>query len=289
MDSVQARPPKRRKTKSKETPAFYHVMPPEIRNEIYEHAALPETVDPEARTFKTVTSEGNIAPKDTVQSFFLDAVSESGRSSLFERDVVKITELTQEVLTLVMPGILFQFSTPSALEVFAETFAAHSNVCHIVPELHIELNLANNLSQASLEELAKFKATKLPHGRGIQMHDHVEKWMLVIKTLPKTTTHVHLVFSHIWRDFRELRGLSKKHGLSERTVTFQFRTPSIERPDHSFFEAQTMAAVKDLEVAEQAGISEEKRAKLVKFGCRGFNSTRVRGADHEAIQTDKGK
>jgi hypothetical protein len=40
-----------------------------------------------------------------------------------------------------------------------------------------------------------------------------------------------------------------------------------------------MVAVKDLEISEQAGISNAKRAELVKFGCRGFNCYRKHAAD----------
>ncbi len=240
---------------------------------LYKYAALPDGINPEERTFKTVTQDGSIAPVDTVRSFFLDTVSEDGKSTLFAKEIVQVTELTQEVLTLVMPEILFRFNTPHALEVFAEDFAAHVNICNVIPELHIELDFAKNLGQEDRTKLGSWAESKLPHGRDINMHDHVTQWMSAIQLLPEVT-NIHLVFSHIWRDFRELRGLSKKFGLSKHVITFQFPTPSNLLQEQNFLEAQTMAAVKDLEVSEQAGISGTKRIELVKFGCRGFNCYR---------------
>jgi hypothetical protein len=174
-----------------------------------------------------------------------------------------------------MPQILFKFNSPRALEVFAETFAAHLSVCDVIPELHIELDFAQDMGDEDLAKLGSWDSCELPHGRDINMHDHVERWMSSIERLPEVT-NVHLVFSQIWRDFRELRGLSKKFGLWKRRVTFQFPTPSLQHHRYSFFKAQTMAAVKDIEVAEQVGISAGRRAELVKLGCRGFNSIRQR-------------
>lgn len=239
---------------------------------LYKCAALPEgAIVEEQRSFKTVTKDATISAPDTVRSFFLDPVSERGKSQLFAKDIIQVTELTEEVLTLVMPEILFVIGTERALDIFTEMFAAHVNVCNFVPELHVEINLSNGLSRTALERLGSWTATDLPHGRDVGMHDHVEGWMRRIQLLPSNTT-IHFVFSYIWRDFRELNGLSKKYGISARPVTFQFPTPShSEYPEYGFLEVQTMAAVKDMKSSDQGGISEANRAELVKFGCRGFN------------------
>jgi hypothetical protein len=125
--------------------SFFRNLPGEVRNQLYELTALPDSVEPKARVLKTVTEDGTIAPLYIVRSCFMDTVSESGRSTLFGIDLVHVTELTQEVLTLVMPQILFTFNTPHSLNVFAETFAAHVSVCNVVPEQHIELNFTEGL------------------------------------------------------------------------------------------------------------------------------------------------
>ncbi len=210
-----------------------------------------------------------------VRYFFLDTISESGKSALFNKDIVKVTGITEEVLTLVMPKILFKFSNPDALGEFAETFVAHLSVCNAVPELNIELDLAQSFLKEDLKELSSWEPCELPHGRGINMHDHVEQWFRNIECLPECT-HVHLVFSQIWRDFRELRGLSKKFGLWKRNVTFQFPTPPFHVQEYGFFMAQTMAAVKDTEVWWQGEINDARRAELVGIGCRGFRVVRQR-------------
>jgi hypothetical protein len=206
--------------------SFFRNLPGEVRNQLYELTALPNSAEPIARVLKTVTEDGTIALLDTVRPFFIDTVSESGRSTLFGIDLVHVTELTQEVLTLVMPQILFTFNTPHSLDVFAETFNAHVGVCNVVPELHIELNFTEGLSEEDLRKIGSWAECMVPHGREINMHDRVEEWMKAIEPLPQITT-IHLVFSHIWRDFRELRGLAMKLGLSRRPVTFQFPTPVI--------------------------------------------------------------
>ncbi|MCJ1402983.1 hypothetical protein MMC11_006205 [Xylographa trunciseda] len=257
MDGDQGHLSEDRKATSNSTISFSRTTPPEIRNMLYKYAALPNGVDPEERSLKTVMQDGTISPMNTVRSFFMDTVSEAGKSTLFAKEILQVTELPQEVLTLI----------------FAETFAAHVSICNIVPELQVELDFTNNLSEEDIMKLRGWVECEQPHGRDIGMHDHVERWMRAIQLLPEDT-NVYLVFSSIWRDFRELRSLSKKLELSKYTITFQFPTSSMGNLDNSFFEAQTMAAVSDIEVPEQVGISSTKRAELVRFGCRGFNSSR---------------
>jgi len=89
-------------------------------------------------------------------------------------------------------------------------------------------------------------------------------------------TRVHLVFPSLWRDFRGLRSLSKGTGLSERTVHFAFPKdgPYPQLPNHLFFVAQTVAAVKDIEVPEHWEIGKVQRKYLVDHGCTGFNGVR---------------
>ena len=83
----------------------------------------------------------------------MDTISDNGKSVLFARDIIQVTELTEEVLTHVLPGILFLLSTPHALGLFAETFAAHSSVCNVVPELHVEIDFTKDMSEEDLEKL----------------------------------------------------------------------------------------------------------------------------------------
>ena len=76
-----------------------------------------------------------------------------------------------------------------------------------------------------------------------------------------------LYFPKIWRDFRELRGLSTKFGVYKRLVTFQFPTTGfptagLSNQEFYFYKAQTIAAVKDVEVEEQINISPSRREEL---------------------------
>jgi len=123
---------------------------------------------------KTVTTEGTVAPLDTVRCFFLDTISEGGRSDLFAKEIVQVSELNQEVLTLVMPRILFKFHTVAALSIFSETFAAYLSVCDVVLELHIELDFTRDMSKHGREELVSWTEYELPHGREVHMHDQFQ-------------------------------------------------------------------------------------------------------------------
>lgn len=69
----------------------------EIRNALYEYAALPNGVDPEKRAFMRITEDTTIASSDTVRSFFLDTISEGGKSALFAKNIIEVTEIAQEV------------------------------------------------------------------------------------------------------------------------------------------------------------------------------------------------
>ncbi len=240
---------------------------------LYEHSALPTNVEPEARLFTTINEAGFVQVSDGVQHFFLDTVS-GGQSELFAKSIVQVSELTEEVLTLIMPKILFQVRSPHDLEVFAEQFAAHLGVCDVTPELHIELDFTWSMKEEHIVELGRFEEIEQPHGRGF-MGSYTAEWLSMVALLPESA-HVHLIFSKFWRDFRELRGLSTKFGLCKRVVEFQFLTKGLSDVEMHFYKAQTMAAVKNVEVTEQSNISSNRREALVKLGCRGFNQVRHR-------------
>lgn len=240
---------------------------------MYETAIMPEDAQPQTRVVKTILQNSIINPDDTTWSFFVDAVDANGRSWLFKDDLVRVSELTEEVLSLLVPKILFKFHSASALGVFVEKFAAHTSVCNSIPELHIEVNLTDGMDGEDIELLDLWEETDQPHGCDTGVEKNIKTWLSRIKLLPQATT-VHLVFDHLWRDWRELRGLSKKFGLSRRNITFQFAPPSTTYDKYTFCVAQTIAAIADIEVSEQSGISLARRQELVKMGCRGFNRVR---------------
>jgi hypothetical protein len=108
---------------------------------------------------------------------------------------VDVSEIVKEVLSLVMPRILFQVRSPLDLEMFAETFSAHLDVCEEVPELHIELDFTRNMDQLHITELDKWTVSKHPHGRDF-MSKYVTEWFSAIALLPEST-NVHMIFSNI--------------------------------------------------------------------------------------------
>jgi hypothetical protein len=60
---------------------------------LYKHAAMPDSVDPEERTLKTVNEV---------------SASDGGKGTLFAKDIVQATEITNKLLTFVMPYFRFQ-------------------------------------------------------------------------------------------------------------------------------------------------------------------------------------
>jgi hypothetical protein len=93
--------------------------------------------------------------------------------------------------------------------------------------------------------------------------------------MPEEAT-VYLVFRHFWRDFRSLRGIASKSGLSQRRVMFLFLDPApyARLDDHEFFIELTVASVTDIVVAPMYGINQARRTMLVNHGFAGFNAPR---------------
>lgn len=253
--------------------SFYKIVPLQIRNELAKLSILPEDTNPEKRAVKTIAGDSTISPLDSVQTFFIDTIDDNGKSKMFTKEIASLAELSEESLSLLVPQILFKFSSPDSLKIFAQTFAAHVNIVNNVPELHIELDFTDNMKKEHIQRLSIWEETELPHGRDFGMRDHVQGWFQQIALLPELTT-IHVIFTYIWMDFRALRGVSKQFGIYKREVTFQFPTPTISRQDYNFFKAQTIAAVKNIKVPEQVGIERARREALVNIGCTGFNGVR---------------
>lgn len=168
---------------------------------------------------------------DAVHSFYIDNVSENGRSTLFNRNIIKVTEITEEVLTLVTPWVLFTFKTSDSLSLFAEAFYSHYRICKRTVDIHVELDLTAGMHELQLEAFAKWEETAVPHGTKENAHGVFQDWLKALQGLPTDSTHVHLVFPHFWRDFRSLRGLSAATGLAKFQVTFAFpQTPTTPSP-----------------------------------------------------------
>lgn len=96
---------------------------------------------------------------DDFQLFCFENISDSSRSTLIGKEIVQVTELTHEFLTLVMPRILSRTKTPQPLDLLAETFNASSLTYFQVPGLHIELDLFSNLDAEKLSKLYRQKET----------------------------------------------------------------------------------------------------------------------------------
>lgn len=255
-------------------PPVYHRFPPEIRNQLFRCAVLPEQSKTVQRSYKSISKDGSRLPLDTVHAFYIDAVTANGSSTLFSREITKVAEIAEELLTLVTPWILFTFKSPDGLRLFAETFYEHSRICKRKAELHVELDFTSSLGEADRESLEKWEETDVPHGKKQHIHSVLQEWLEALSHLPTDSTHVHLLMPQFWRDFRSLRGLSAKTGLAEFQVSLAFLpnlSHAFSKQDYDFFIAQTIAAVYGIEVVEQAGINKERREKLVRYGCRGFN------------------
>ncbi|EAT82045.2 hypothetical protein SNOG_10651 [Parastagonospora nodorum SN15] len=237
------------------------MFPAEIRNALFECSVLADGASKVDRAYKSVGADNTIKAMDTVHSFFIDPVTEHGKSELFSNDITKVAVIADELLSLVLPWILFTFDNVKGLELFAETFSAHTAVCNREIPLHVEIDLCCTLNEKKKEAFACWEESPLPHGRALNAHDMFEGWMAAAQDLPPQSTHLYLVFTCFWRDFRALRGLSRKMRLNQYQLSFRFDTdPSL--PHHDFFVAQTIAAVHGIEVTEQAGISEAGREEL---------------------------
>ncbi|KAG9188282.1 hypothetical protein G6011_02205 [Alternaria panax] len=270
---MQGESPAAKRARITDSSTEYHRFPAEIGNQLYQCVAFPDGVEKDERRYKSVGPDGVISQTDSVQSFYIDAVTHDGKSQLFKKDIANVKEIAEELFSLVVPWILFVFDSPSGPRRFGEFFAAHTSVCKQILSLHIEFDFGAEMEASTRIMFASWTETELPHGRDINAHDIFEEWMHAVQSLPDST-HVHLVFPCFWRDFRSLHGLSEKTGLRKYQITFRFPEGPSRHTDHDFLIAQTMAAITGIEDTQQAAISKARREDFVKHGCTGFNYRR---------------
>ncbi|KFY43306.1 hypothetical protein V495_04032 [Pseudogymnoascus sp. VKM F-4514 (FW-929)] len=272
---IEAEPPSKRRKMTPKLP-FFKTLPPEIRTEIYKHAVLPRDTKREKRTFKTVTSDLTINPVDSIQYFFVYKIPYGGKNMVIAEGIMGVPELTDDVLSLILPQILFKFTCGYTLLIFVRIIAHANKKLKKVAGLNVEINLSDMMSvydRNVFESWEPMRQCQLPHGKFTGMFSDVGIWFKAVAKLPKATT-IHLVFSQVWRDFESLRKLSKRYKIPKREITFEFPAPNSPRPDYDFFIAQTIAAVKDIEIPKRLGISDARREELVKIGCTGFELPR---------------
>jgi hypothetical protein len=216
------------------------ILPPEIRNHLYKCVVFSDDMELVERSSKSIGLE-TIVVSETTRDFYLDVVSDTGESKLFNRAITKVKEIADELLSLVTPSIMFTFKSADGLRLFAKQFAAHTAVCTRRIELHVEFDYTSSMDEADRQTLANWGDLEGPHGRQEDAHGVFRKWVTALEGLPKESTYVHLVFPYFWRDFRSLRGMSNKYGLSQYHVTFQFPrdrdTHPLSDTEHRFFVA----------------------------------------------------
>ncbi|KFX87324.1 hypothetical protein V490_08340 [Pseudogymnoascus sp. VKM F-3557] len=269
MDSEEEPPLKRRKLTPKLP--FFKTLPPEIRAEIYKHAVLPRDTKREKRTFKTVTSDLTINPVDSIQHFFVYKIPYGGKNMVIAEGIMGVPELADDVLSLMLPQIRFKFSCGYTLSIFSRVIAHANKKFKKVLRLNVEINLSDMMSVYCRNAFESWKPMRQCQFIGIFWDANT--WFKAVAKLPKVTT-VHFVFSHVWRDFKSLRELSKKNKIPKREITFEFPAPHSPRQDYDFFIYQTIAAVKDIKIPKQLGISAARREELIKMGCTGFERPR---------------
>jgi hypothetical protein len=214
---------------------------------------------------------------DSVQHFFVNEISDGRKNMVIVEGIMIVPELADDVLSLILPQILFKFSSIYTLSIFASIIAAHANKkLRKFPGLNVEVSLTDIMSRFYRKIFGGWEPMKqyhLPHGKYNRIFRDVGAWFEAVAKLPRATT-VHLVVPHVWRDFQSLRSLSRKNKIFEREVKFQFPSSISSRQDYDLFILQTIAAVKDIVVPEQVNISAEKREDLVKIGCTGLDRLR---------------
>ena len=209
----------------------------------------------------------------------VDRISDDGNSALFGTTLVQVRETAAEVLTLVLPEIIFSMESPTALQRFSEALRAHLEVCEGValPTTHISIDLTGALEKQN-EEFAQWcpPTNRDPHGRDVGAYEHFEAFCVHIQSLPDSTV-IWLHLSSVWRDYRSLRALSQRHGLYHRTLRFNYRVEKTNMknffPDFQWHLHQMMAAMKNIEIPDGMDLGADVRKQLVNHGCTGFNAT----------------
>lgn len=251
----------------KSTPRFLE-LPPEVRNQIYLIATLKDGFDFEQRKVLHV-HDGH--QEERTHGFYIDQVNSEGQSELYKRNMVHVTQLSSEILSLVMPRTLFTFRTVLSLSRFSQQFAAHAKVWKIVPAMHIECEVSKNFTDEVRNVMGAWEEIDGPHGGQVTARSGYDGWFKAINTLPQGTT-VHFVFSELWRDFRAIRSLCIKHNICKYKTTFRFTGQTGLHPkDYDFCVRNTIAAIVGQDADPNGELSREERDRLVRHGCRGFN------------------
>lgn len=170
---------------------FFKTLPPEIGTKIYKHAVLPKDTKREKRIFKTVTSDSTINPVDSVQHFFVYEIPDGYENMVITEGIMGVPELADDVLSLILPQILFKFNSEYTLSMFASTIAAHANKkLWKCPGLNVEINLTDMMSELcwyffGWEPMDQFY---LPHGKFARICHAVNRidprtWVLGLKQL----------------------------------------------------------------------------------------------------------
>tara|TARA_R110002003_G_scaffold62_16_gene5682 strand:- start:32352 stop:33272 length:921 start_codon:yes stop_codon:yes gene_type:complete len=206
-----------------------------------------------------------------------DIVGSNGARMLNKSEPFGESRLSQDFLTCFLPKTVFVFDDPGTLREFIVQYKDIARDFTTPMDLNIEIDFFTAMDSDKRARYAAWEEPKqyVPHGRDVNAVKFFEVWFNAIKELPEEAT-VYLVFRHFWRDFRQLRGLASKSGLSQRQVMFLFPDPApyARLDDHEFFIELTVASVTGIVVAPMYGINQARRTMLVNHGCAGFNPPR---------------
>ena len=222
--------------------------------------------------YSTSGLDGNTITSNQIDRFYIDHITYDGKSSLFDKHFAQVARLGEAVVTLLVPKVLFCFHTSRSLYFFSMVFLEPLKAFKSQIQFYVRLDFCASIP----DKIAFASWTRVlgPHGSDVDVLTNYEEWMVEAAELPPTT-HIHLVFPFVWRDFRTLRALSKMTGFCTRNISFDFPEnrgfPLLQ--DREFLEMHTVMAIKNLEIPEQPDMTPAERKRLVEFGCTGFNSS----------------
>ncbi|EPE35505.1 hypothetical protein GLAREA_11204 [Glarea lozoyensis ATCC 20868] len=267
---------------------LFEKLPAELRNKVYdEYYASDEKQEKE---FYYLDQKGNITT--ATERYVYKNVVAGTQHQIF--DPIRASKtMASEILARTIQQVVFDIRTPEALKQFSESLRTYIELSGLKTDKshQIAIDLTSNMTTSHRSHLDNWNEIEDEHGNDfeeeetyhhgrdrqgtltrlkVSTHDHIKQWLVELSTLPNNT-EICLTFPFFWRDFRSLRGLSARYGLSNRTVKFCFPPPSSRHPEYDYCRAQTMAAIKGFHDTKQTVLTKEEREHLVAIGCRGFD------------------
>lgn len=195
----------------------------------------------------------------------------SGYNEILRSGLAAIPALFREFLHATRRVVIFAMPSREAFRNFSELVGAHYGFDpSLVPRLQVEIKLFSTKDMEGAMSLGAWKDIDTPHGYREKAYEHVREWMNVVQKL-STALHIHIIMLQPWRDFRQLRGVTRPLRDFDHRLEVHVREESWDGfPDTQFLIRVAIASFAGIKLVRPSDLEEFQVKKLIRLGCRGF-------------------